>query len=516
MVNLLFISCNSKIDTVKRALQPLLKIKIDIVVDFDYGLKEVFEKRPAMVFIQDQIAGVTGDSVARHIQMLLGSDAPSFVFMHDGNLKAKPVKGLYDYLIDLSQDDRKILADIQSTLILILGSQWQKIYIPPKASESEIVSTTDRLDEHPVQADQLVDDFLSDLGNASSAPIAATCPLTEFALPDESSDEIFDVISSHHDQLAEMISENARDQQIIELANATARNVIAKNISSPSEPTDSSVQIALPAISLESEAPDVHRAGNHSKTPSAVPRIPVSAVHAALPVQKHSTSTTPDVQPPPISPADFRIERERGSKIVAQGESLRTFEMNHRSKTATRKRYLIMVVVIMLCLLAGGWHLVKKNRSLEQSRIIESPQATVSELTAQSVTPLPVTQKSISTAQRETTALPSSIPLEGHDPDFAAKKPGWERYIGSDYEYRVYRSGSRLKAIQVLATNGGVIGEPRLKLLLTELTGTGEYHITLQEQKHGFQLTHAIVNRKADLLIYRKNTAIHAFVVSLE
>jgi hypothetical protein len=38
MVNLLFITNNSKIDIIKNALQPLLKVKIDIVGDFDFGL----------------------------------------------------------------------------------------------------------------------------------------------------------------------------------------------------------------------------------------------------------------------------------------------------------------------------------------------------------------------------------------------------------------------------------------------------------------------------------------------
>jgi hypothetical protein len=55
-----------------------------------------------------------------------------------------------------------------------------------------------------------------------------------------------------------------------------------------------------------------------------------------------------------------------------------------------------------------------------------------------------------------------------------------------------------------------------LKTILIELAGTGEYRITSLEQKHGFQVSHATVNRKADLLIYRKESAMHAFVVSLD
>ena len=99
---------------------------------------------------------------------------------------------------------------------------------------------------------------------------------------------------------------------------------------------------------------------------------------------------------------------------------------------------------------------------------------------------------------------------------FVSQKPGWERYVGTDFEMRMYRSGGKLKAVQVLATKGHVLSESRLKKILIELTGTDVYKITSHEQKHGFELSHATINRKADLLIYRKKSIVHAFVVSLD
>jgi len=67
----------------------------------------------------------------------------------------------------------------------------------------------------------------------------------------------------------------------------------------------------------------------------------------------------------------------------------------------------------------------------------------------------------------------------------------------------------------VLAIKDHVISDAMLKSILIELTGTAEYRITSIEHKHGFQVSRATVNRKADLLIYRKKSAIHACVVSL-
>src|ERR1035438_3541339 len=96
MLNLLIISNSPKAELIQNFMQPLIKAKIDVVVDFDHGLKDVFEKRPATVIIQEQIAGVSGESVARHIQLLLGSGAPTFIVLHEGSARIRPVKGLFE------------------------------------------------------------------------------------------------------------------------------------------------------------------------------------------------------------------------------------------------------------------------------------------------------------------------------------------------------------------------------------------------------------------------------------
>ena len=84
MLNLLFISDSPKVELIRKELQAVLKVMIDVVTDFDRGMKDVFEKRPATICIQDNIGNVSGESVARHVQMLLGSGAPTFILLHSG------------------------------------------------------------------------------------------------------------------------------------------------------------------------------------------------------------------------------------------------------------------------------------------------------------------------------------------------------------------------------------------------------------------------------------------------
>jgi hypothetical protein len=520
MVNLLFIANNSRIDVIKNALQPLLKVKIDIVGDFDFGLKDVFEKRPSMVFIQDQIEGVTGESVARHIQMLLGSGAPSFIFMHEGNLKAKPVKGLYEHLIDLSQDDVKVLADIQSALKSILGPQWQKIYIPPAITKSVVKAALAVPEEHRASADQLVEEFISDLGDVSPETVITTYPLADFSLPESSSDEAFNFVSSHHDQLAEIMSETAMDQLGAETSASAACDVTTGSTFEPPVSSSRSSQkdgSTAPGITAPVEHMDVPPAGELPPAPAG--SAPFDT--AVLKAQEHETlpvSGGPEKpQPSSLSPANFRIGKEPKRSDITTDAGLQVFDAKCPSKATPKKSYKVIAVIAFMCLLVGGY-IVKRNTHLMQAPVVKSSPVHVPAPVTQPVPAIPVEQKSASTVQRpDPSVLPSIIPLTGHDPSFGSQKPGWERYVGADSEFRVFRAGGKLKAVQVLATAGGVISEPRLKSLLTDLTGSGEYRVISQEQKHGFQVSRATIDdRKADLLIYRKKSSVHAFVVSLE
>lgn len=515
MVNLLFISGDSKINAIKNSLQPLLKVKIDVVSDFDYGLKDVFEKRPDIVFIQEQIAGVTGESVARHIQMLLGSGAPSFIFMHDGNLKAKSIKGLYDHLIDLSHDDTKVVEDIQYTLKSLLGSQWQKIYVSPKAKKPVITPAVAVPGDHRVIADQLVGDLLSSQDGVTPDQ-GQNKHLLDAAEPEPSTEEPFRFVSSTDDQLEEILSAVASEIKDKDKVAATVSAAGIDKLSVTSEPALSSTPLApaaTPRIAPEPFLQDVVAPPPDKPVTAQVvsPEKEPSAA-ASLPADM-----TEKPQSPPISPADFMIGREDSSlEMVANKIILDPKQANH-SNPAVWKRFTVIVSLAILCAVGYYWYMVKHKLHLPAFMVKTYNPAVVAPPAEKPVAMINVTQKSLSTTHKDIkNTVPSFIPLAGHDRSFASQKPGWERYVGINSEFRVFRSGGKLKAVQVLATKGHVISESSLKKILIELTGSGEYRVTSQEQKLGFQVSHAAVARKADLLIYRKKTAVHAFVVSLD
>jgi len=525
MVNLLFITNSTKIEAIRTALQPFLKVKIDIVSDFDYGLKDVFEKRPATVFIQDQIAGVTGESVARHIQMLLGASAPSFIFMHEGSTKANPIKGLFDYLIDLSQADATIVADIQATLKSLLGvPQWEKIYIPPKLNTAVLGDAVAVPDGNRAFADKLVDDFLSNLDN--SGPETAeikfhTADLSDLSKP---ADEPFHVVSSPHDQLAEMVSETSKVLRPVEAAAAvTASDVSKKNPSIP---------VHMPEISPlnQKSVSKKHKDTAESVAPSAVV-LPESAKKVSAPSKStelpsfNSTegisAPRPVPQTPPIqqtSPADFFIGGERPSDDVVSDDLLRVFEANYYSQSGGWKRYVPIAAVLIVCVGGCVWYLLNQDSHLLTFQSKPAPQSLATAPLTRPAEPAALVQRPVSPPiqKDETSALPTFIPLAGLDSSYAKLKPGWERYVDTTMEYRVFRSAGKIKALQVLGIKDHSISEPRLKSILIELLGDSEYRVNSREKKLGYDILRASVGQNAELLIYRNKSTLRAFVVSLD
>lgn len=550
MLNLLFISNSPKIDFIKKKLQPMLKVKIDVVTDFDHGLQDVFEKRPATIIIQDQISGVTGESVARHIQMLLGSGAPFFVLMHEGNTRIKPIKGLFEHIIDLTQPDAKLVEDVQAILKSILGPEWEKIVIKPKRNAAALVASFTMPNDSRVDADRLVDDFLSDLETSDKSGQRGT-PQPSFGQIDQLGEEPLKVESSA-DDLVRLLVESARQTNVQDTSSVDSQSI------QPIEPE-------VPAVSLQSKRNDkIPRPAKLStrKSPpqTVLPEIPpppdvavttVEAVPAPEPgkaeltVSVEPTVTVPtapmadtaevtpqadggELYPVPPSPADFRIipaSQEIHEQIPE--DLLLAFEENYHSQASTWKR-LAIIVVVVIGLGAGGWVLItqKPGRLPFMTKIATSPPASATGTGKPAAVPTDkppmASQKPISTARKPagavTSPLPSFMSTARRDGLFATQKPGWERYVGKVYEYRIFRSGDNIKVVQVLAGIGTqTVNDSFFTTVLKEVVGNVDYSVSSREQKQGYLIQRGSVGQKADLLIYRskKTGGIRAFVVSL-
>ena len=111
--------------------------------------------------------------------------------------------------------------------------------------------------------------------------------------------------------------------------------------------------------------------------------------------------------------------------------------------------------------------------------------------------------------------LPSSIPVTGRDSAYSRQKPGWERYTDAKHEFRILRSGKRIKTVQVLASTPNAISDSFLKKVLSEISGTNTFQETSQEEEHGFLVKRGSAGPGVKILIYTQKSRIRAFVISI-
>jgi len=464
MINLLFISNSPRAELLRMHFQQMLKIRIDVVEDFDHGLKDVFEKRPVAVCIQEQIAGVTGESVARHIQLLLGNGAPSFVLMHEGNAKAKPVPGLFSYLVDLSGPFEAICDSLLKALQALLGEQWEIVYSAPPDVELPKPEATVT---SPL-ADQLVDERIEE-GSAVTPP--QNVKLVQAA---NQVIEPVEVMVFEHDLPG----------------GPAAEPHAAKTVPIPSA-------ISTDAESLEAPVPrDPLMAG---KQPPAFLQQPVTE-RPVRPVQQ------------PVTPVEATVPEDSkttNDTSVPVEELLQVFEEKYRS----RKRMLRWGIGLLLLLLFGallvwikprGTFTNRKDAVVKQGLPTRPQQTAVvqPQISAVRTTPPPVPHDAI----QKVNVLPSFISQAKADPTFSKKKPGWSRYQSARRDYRLFHADGRLRAVQVIAIDGSSISPSELKQVLRDLAGKEEYRLGRQERKEGVWLERATLPGQADLLIYRSSS----------
>jgi len=224
-------------------------------------------------------------------------------------------------------------------------------------------------------------------------------------------------------------------------------------------------------------------------------------------------------------PPEFRVSHGKTPQEDGVPEDLLlAFENNYRSERYSRKRIITATSVLLFFIMLGGWYLKKQKPELSVSAVQQTTPVTGQIPTHALTPPAPVTQSSPAEQKMadaeapkssHADALPAFIPRAGQDKNYADKNPGWESYAGKQHIYRVFKEGGRLKAVQIIAGSGRVISASLVSTVLTELAETSEYQISSQEKKSGFLILKGVANDKADLIFYKKEEEVRAFVVSL-
>ncbi len=147
-MNTVIIICDDpRIKLVKEALQSLLTTRVCVVTNFDAGVNAVFEKQPLVVFIQDEIAKINGDTLKYHVKSLFQENSPQFITLDHADYCSGLVRNFSDG-INLNLPVEELVAVFRQHLMKISGILWMEQIPPPTASGSQLY--INQADDQPI------------------------------------------------------------------------------------------------------------------------------------------------------------------------------------------------------------------------------------------------------------------------------------------------------------------------------------------------------------------------------
>lgn len=477
MNNLLIVSDHPHARPVLEQLRNSLASRIDLVTDCDSALKEIVEKRPLVACIQEQIAGITGESVARHIRLLLGSDAPRFLLLYNEAAPPPFPDDLFVAAVTMAVPVDTLHHSLRAALQTALGSFWCMV----APSEPEPPPPPDSPEDHdagftvvPVGDDDAV--FLP-----APSPAATT---------EEDNRSMQGLLQ---DQPG---GPPAEPEAAVEPAPppsppaAPPLQTIDERPAPPPPKQDVPAAVAATASPGRPAVPP-SPGGAPQPQPSAQPasRTAGAAARKAVP---------PDTPVQPPAPAD-RDDADHARAL------LHSLETEHLRQKRTRRmhivRGLLAAVALGASLYAAYWY--------GRWSAVPAGTAPLSAPGPAGAAPAP--------PPRPAPRLPSFIPPAGHDAAFSGTAPGWSRYLTHGREYRLLHADSRLTVLQVIARNDASLDAAELSRILQEVTGYVDYRVEHRETRDGLYREQATVHERADLLIYRTAAAgpIRGVVLSL-
>lgn len=172
MINILLITTDQRAMALVEQFKSQPQLRVDVVSDFDQGMKDIFDKRPQLVFIQGEIDGVSGETVARHIKGLLREQSPRLVLLRETLQVRLGAKSCYDGSVDLFLDGDDILKAFRTQMENIPGFSWQDP-LPGQGPVVPVMSTADQY------AAALAAATAESAGSFSAVPPHASSPQTE-------------------------------------------------------------------------------------------------------------------------------------------------------------------------------------------------------------------------------------------------------------------------------------------------------------------------------------------------
>lgn len=165
-----------------------------------------------------------------------------------------------------------------------------------------------------------------------------------------------------------------------------------------------------------------------------------------------------------------------------------------RSRRLTRPVFIVAVALLLAGVLF--WRLFAHQ---PEPQVAQKPVAVPAAPSGQSA----AQPEQTPAASGERQPLPLFIPRVPSDAPYAAAHPGWERYAGDKVQFRVFREGGRIMAIQALAVGDAEIGESLVPAWFREAAGTEMPTKGKVKETDGIEVETRRARGGAEVAIYR-------------
>jgi len=417
---------------------------------------------PDIAFIQSRISALSGEIVVRHIRSYL-TKSSTIVLLSGDEEELKKAPALQAIAINLGSSDESLNYAVREVLV---GTDKAEISASPEATVPQ---------------------------EAASEVAASEVAASEVAAAEEAAPEVAvsGVAAPIGNGLAAPGEEGAPDWAAAVVTRESVPEAAPTGTEEPPAPPEREAE-PTPFSSFASAFEEKLRAQQVHEPQ------PVTHVEAERLAAREAASKAP---------------RKRKHSGTAPGRSLRDFaSKNYLAPRRLQRRTIFFIVALLLCGTAAAYFLIGGHVPPAQQKSYPLPVRPAQNPATQPAAPgapakneamVPEAPPAPSKTGRGLRDLPPFVVDAEQDTDYGKTHPGWERYLTSRMEYKIFREGTLIKAVQILAARDETVPPDIFNWARKEFAGTRPYRLESKEKK-GNYLVEKWQAEGAGLTVYRK------------
>lgn len=471
--NLLLITDVARLRKIFGRLTEDKNIRLRIVNNLEKGGEEIAIEKPDVVFVQTHLSGLSADILIMHLKKQLGRKRSRFVLLATPSQTTPSILKPFQGWLDTSADDSQLLAELHQLLVTLLNK-------PKKSAESAPA-------EPIVSQDFVPQPIINAEPSATLSPVPETAPLAPTTT------------LLQHQIAAPAVPEQSLEEQGITYAPRQRLSVYSEFNSSFDNAVDSTpepepLEQKIPAISHDhdwnAETIDTIDA-KPSRSKNGAFLLWLAPVIIAVIVITYLQQKNPPRSPEP--PSSTKAIPVTTAKPAAQ---------------TPPQNVPVPAPPMAPAPPSGGAAATPQNQDLMSDKAVLS--AIAENHGSKSSTPAP------STPSARLENLPDFIPRYGHDKQYSATNPGWERYKGQVTEFKVLREAQKIKVIQVIDRGGNGVPESFMRAVLHQVTKKPALKPESSEKKEGYEVQRGKIADNIRVVYYRDENGgkLRAFVLT--